>query len=158
MRRLIPVVALVAIALAGAVGSAAEVPATPHKPRPHALPSAPAASTVAAQEARPTYKSSGRGRHAIHGLVNINQADEAALELLPGVGPVTAEKIVAQRKLHAFRRVDDITKVKGIGRKKLARMRAFLAVSGPTTIAEDDGATAPPRTAAAVEGEAPQGD
>ena len=83
----------------------------------------------------------GRGRQTLHGTVNINAADEATLELLPGVGEVTAAKIVAYRKQRPFKRVEDLTRVKGIGKKKLARMKPFLAISGPSTLAEED---APP--------------
>jgi competence protein ComEA len=144
MRRAVLALALSLACSEGGAAFAGESPAPAHRPRPHGLPVAPAAPVEILRS------TGGRGRHAIHGVVNINQADQAALELLPGVGEVTAQRILVQRKAHPFRRVDDITKVKGIGRKKLARMRSFLAVSGPTTIAEDDPA---PRAAEAAEAE-----
>lgn len=54
-------------------------------------------------------------------LVNLNSADQAALESLPGVGPVTAEAILAWRTEHgAFTSVDELLEVDGIGEATLA--------------------------------------
>lgn len=100
-------------------------------PRP-----APAASVEPAAGKEPTGR--GRGKHVLRGVVNLNQADEATLELLPGVGPATAQKIVALRQKRPFKRVEDVTRVKGIGKKKLASMKPFLSVSGPSTLVEED--------------------
>lgn len=62
--------------------------------------------------------------------VNINKADAAQLETLPGVGPSTAEKIVAYRKANGpFRSVDELTRVSGIGEAKLSQMAPHIAVS-----------------------------
>jgi competence protein ComEA len=55
---------------------------------------------------------------------------------LPGVGPSRAEAIVSYRKSHPFKRVDELTRIKGIGRKSLVRLRALLTTSGPTTLKE----------------------
>ena len=50
------------------------------------------------------------------GLVNLNTADQAALETLPGVGPVTAAAILEWRSQHgAFTSVDELLEVSGIG-------------------------------------------
>jgi competence protein ComEA len=50
------------------------------------------------------------------GLVNINTATSAQLEELPGVGPVTAESIIAFRTEHgAFSSVEELLDVSGIG-------------------------------------------
>lgn len=99
---------------------------------------APARTASATTEAPPRSGPRGRGRRTLRGVININQADQATLELLPGVGEVTASKIIEHRRSHPFRRVEDITRVKGIGRKKLARMRPYLNVGGPTTLTEED--------------------
>ncbi len=57
-------------------------------------------------------------------LVSINQADEAALCSLPGVGPATARRIIAYRTERGpFGKVDDLLKVPGIGPAKLAAIR-----------------------------------
>ncbi len=59
--------------------------------------------------------------------VNINTADKGQLILLPGIGPVTAEAILAYRQDNGnFKSVDELTKVKGIGDKTLAKLKPFL--------------------------------
>jgi competence protein ComEA len=63
------------------------------------------------------------------GLIPINQADASALEELPGVGPVLAERIVAHREANgAFEVVEDLLDVPGIGEAKLASMRDVISV------------------------------
>ncbi len=73
---------------------------------------------------------------AASGVVNINEASSDQLQLLPGVGPSRAEAIVSYRKSHPFKRVEELTRIKGIGRKSLLRLRALLSTSGPTTLKE----------------------
>ncbi len=54
-------------------------------------------------------------------LVNLNTADQVALESLPGVGPVTAGSILAWRSEHGgFSSVDELLEVDGIGEATLA--------------------------------------
>ncbi len=63
--------------------------------------------------------------------VNLNSATTGELETLPYVGPKRAMAIVALRtKLGRFKSVDELLKVKGIGRGTLKRMRPLLTV-GP---------------------------
>lgn len=63
------------------------------------------------------------------GRVNINTATQAQLEQLPGVGPSTAEKIIAYRQEHGrFSRPESIQEVKGIGPKKYEKMAAFIGI------------------------------
>lgn len=63
------------------------------------------------------------------GLVNINSADSAQLQMLPGVGPATAEKIITYREqVGRFKRKEDIKDVNGIGEKKYAKMEALITV------------------------------
>jgi competence protein ComEA len=66
-------------------------------------------------------------------VVNINTATVAELGLLPGVGPSKAAAIVKYRKARPFKKVEDILRVKGIGRKSFRAMRPYLSVEGPTT-------------------------
>ncbi|MBO9523355.1 MAG: ComEA family DNA-binding protein [Nocardioidaceae bacterium] len=55
--------------------------------------------------------------------VNLNTATAEGLDELPGVGPVTAQKIIAWRTEHgAFRSVDELLEVDGIGPKTLAEL------------------------------------
>jgi competence protein ComEA len=68
------------------------------------------------------------------GTVNINTATVEELIRLPGIGPAKAAAIAAFRQKHgAFGRIEDLDRVKGFGRKTLARLRPNLSVSGPTT-------------------------
>jgi competence ComEA-like helix-hairpin-helix protein len=69
----------------------------------------------------------------IDGVVNLNTAPTEVLSLLPGVGPAKASAIVTYRKRRPFRTVDELVRIKGIGRKMVRRLRPHLAVAGPTT-------------------------
>jgi len=61
-------------------------------------------------------------------LVNINQASLEALIGLPGIGPVTAEKIINFRKEQLFTRIEEIQKVPGIGPATFEQIKIFLTV------------------------------
>ena len=61
-------------------------------------------------------------------LVNINQASLETLISLPGIGPVTAEKIILYRESQAFLRVEDIQKVPGIGPATFEQIKPYLTV------------------------------
>lgn len=72
---------------------------------------------------------SGSPGDSADGLIPINQADVSALEGLPGVGPVLAERIVAHREANGpFEVVEDLLEVSGIGEAKLASMRDLIRV------------------------------
>ncbi|HNX91263.1 MAG TPA: helix-hairpin-helix domain-containing protein [Candidatus Omnitrophota bacterium] len=59
--------------------------------------------------------------------INMNTASIADIELLPGVGPGLARRIVEYRELVGkFRSPEDLKSVKGIGEKKLEVIRPFL--------------------------------
>ena len=61
------------------------------------------------------------------GLISLNQATEAELESLPGVGPVLAGRIVAHRESQGpFQEVEDLLRVPGIGEAKLASLRDLV--------------------------------
>jgi len=68
------------------------------------------------------------------GVININTASAEQLRLLPGIGPSRAARIVSFRSLKPFRRVLELARVKGIGRKTIRRLKAYLRVEGPTTL------------------------
>lgn len=62
-------------------------------------------------------------------LINLNTADAAALDTLPGVGPATADKIVADREANGpFASVEDLSRVSGIGPKKLEQLKDLVCV------------------------------
>ncbi len=61
--------------------------------------------------------------------VDLNTADAALLDTLPGVGPVTAESILAWRSQHGrFSTVEELLEVKGIGERTLEELRPHLSV------------------------------
>ncbi len=59
------------------------------------------------------------------GLLDLNTATEKELRSIKGIGPVLAERIIAGRP---YRTIDDLLKVKGIGLKKLKKMRLYFVV------------------------------
>ncbi|NBD12527.1 helix-hairpin-helix domain-containing protein [Corallococcus sp. Z5C101001] len=71
------------------------------------------------------------------GVVNLNEASAAELDLLPGVGEKAAQRILEHRKKRPFGRVEELVRVKGFGKKKFLKLRAHLALSGPTTLKQE---------------------
>jgi competence protein ComEA len=69
------------------------------------------------------------------GQVNLNTASAEELQRLPGVGPSRAVAIVEYRERHPFRRVEELMRIRGIGRKTFRRLRPLLTLDGPTTLA-----------------------
>lgn len=61
--------------------------------------------------------------------VNINTATSEELQQVPGIGPATAQKIVQMRKSYGpFKSVDDLLAIRGLGEKRLDKMRKYLTV------------------------------
>ncbi|MTI87455.1 MAG: hypothetical protein FH748_05750 [Balneolaceae bacterium] len=59
--------------------------------------------------------------------ININTADAATLQLLPGIGPAYAKRIIEYRTENgSFKTVQEITNVKGIGPKTLQKLRPII--------------------------------
>jgi competence protein ComEA len=72
----------------------------------------------------------------IIGTLNLNSATLEQLMLLPTVGPVEAERIVAwRRKNGGFKRTADLRRVKGFGHKTFKKLEPFLDIKGDTTLA-----------------------
>lgn len=70
----------------------------------------------------------GAGAEA-SGLINLNTATAEQLDTLPGVGPVTAQAIIAWRTKHGrFSRVAELQEVDGIGAKTYASLAGKLTV------------------------------
>lgn len=68
------------------------------------------------------------------GVVNVNTATAEQLALLPGVGPSRAQSIIEARQRRPFRRVNELIRVRGIGRATLQRLRPYVRVNGETTL------------------------
>ncbi|MGN1414494.1 MAG: helix-hairpin-helix domain-containing protein [Anaerovoracaceae bacterium] len=62
-------------------------------------------------------------------MVNINLASMTELQLLPGVGPSTAQKIVDYRQQNGkFQRIEDIKNISGIGDKTFENLKDFIEI------------------------------
>ena len=71
--------------------------------------------------------------------IDLNTATSELLQRLPGVGPVTAQRILDYRKKSGpFQSVDDLLAVKGISAKRLDKIRPYIMVKLPVQ--------APPKT------------
>ena len=79
--------------------------------------------------AAPAPPAAGTSSAAPAALVNLNTADQAMLETLPGVGPVTAAAILQWRSEHgAFSAVEELLEVSGIGDATLAEIRPHVTL------------------------------
>jgi competence protein ComEA len=65
--------------------------------------------------------------------VNINTANAEELQQVPGIGPATAQKILQMRKSYGpFKSVGDLLAIRGLGQKRLDKMRKYLTVGKPS--------------------------
>jgi competence protein ComEA len=84
--------------------------------------------------------STAKNARSSSGKIDVNTADAATLETLPGVGPTIAQAIVSSRP---FASVDDLSRVPGIGEARLAELRDHVTVSRRTTQREGSRADRP---------------
>lgn len=78
------------------------------------------------RDASATAVSGGSGDNSV---VRLNTATAAQLETLPGIGPALAGRIIEHRSRHgAFRRIEDIQLVPGIGAGRYEKMKGRLAL------------------------------
>jgi len=74
-----------------------------------------------------------KSKGTLTGKVNINEATVEQLAMLPGVGASTAKAIAEYRQKNKFNTVEDLKNIPGIGEKTLAKLVAYVVLTGPTT-------------------------
>ncbi len=113
---------------AAAPSSSAAVPPEPPTPAP---PPAPSAAPEPPPSATPA-PAAVRGRATPEDPVYLNTASPEDLQRLPGVGPKKAASIVALRhRVGRFRQVDELMRVRGIGRASMKKLRPLVRLDPP---------------------------
>lgn len=88
------------------------------------LPSA----SQAAQSSNPARRESAKASSTVT-VVNINTASLAELQTLPGIGAKVAARIVEYREKNgAFKKIEELMNVQGIGEKSFLKLRPQLSV------------------------------
>jgi competence ComEA-like helix-hairpin-helix protein len=65
----------------------------------------------------------------LHAKTDVNKANVKALAKIKNIGKKLAEKIVEFREKHGpFKSLEDLLKIKGLGKKKLAKIRDHIAI------------------------------
>ena len=85
-----------------------------------------ASGVEAAEQGSASYNAAQESETALMGKVHLNTATAEELETLPGVGAVTAQRIVEYRSAHGFAKIEDLMNVKGIGQAKFKKMQPWL--------------------------------
>ncbi|HZX96519.1 MAG TPA: helix-hairpin-helix domain-containing protein [Myxococcales bacterium] len=106
--------------LAALLGAATELP----------LPAPPADQPVAAPAAKPH---KNHGKPPMAGVLNLNRATEAELQLLPGIGKRRAQLIVERREKKPYASVEEVGRIKGM-RLLVQRLKSHLTIQGDTTL------------------------
>ena len=96
----------------------------------------PAASTQIsrAPEAFPSRPQKlSRSDRAVPGPIDLNRADVADLQRLPGIGPTIAQRIIEAREQRGrFEAIDELLTVPGIGAKKFDAIKELVTVETPS--------------------------
>ncbi len=88
-------------------------------PTPAQHDAVPQAEQITTPQITHTPSATSHASPPISGIININQASQAQLEELPGIGPVLATRIIAERERQPFMTVEELTRVPGIAEKRL---------------------------------------
>ncbi len=89
----------------------------------------PAGTAAPVGTAAPAAAAAKKAPAVVGTKVNINTADEAALKSLKGIGEKKAKAIIEYRQKNGpFKSVDDLGKVKGIGDKRLGKLKDQVTV------------------------------
>jgi competence protein ComEA len=90
-------------------------------------------TTTAADASAPAHASHASGDDPVY----LNEATVDDLRRLPGVGEKRAEAILELRKkLGRFKQIEDLLRVKGIGRSTLRRIRPLVRIDHPQAVVE----------------------
>jgi competence protein ComEA len=128
--------AVIVLGLAGVAGVLRAWVAAPPRMLEH-RPAAPSTAHVVAgvdsapamsEPAAPSEKSEAPVSAARR--INVNSASAAELDLLPGIGPALAGRIIADREANGpFRTLDDLDRVSGIGPKTVAKLAPYATAN-----------------------------
>lgn len=79
----------------------------------------------------------GEDEETLRGDVNLNSASTDELDMLPGVGPAIASRIVEYRNKRQFEKPRHLKRVKGIGPVTFSEMKPYVTTQGDTTIHQE---------------------
>ena len=94
-------------------------------PRPGQVPS-PMTTSAAPMAARTSGLS--KKELALTETINVNNADQATLQKLPGIGPKISQRILDERDKRPFQTIDELRRVSGIGPKTLEKLRPHVSI------------------------------
>jgi competence ComEA-like helix-hairpin-helix protein len=78
---------------------------------------------------KPEFKTGNSNDLPVENSIDINKAAKIAFERLPGIGPKTADKIIAYRiKIKRFEKLEELLNVKGIGKTKFNKIKKYLYI------------------------------
>lgn len=91
--------------------------------------------SIEAKQPAPSVSSQPTPRPAtVKARLDVNRATAQEFDQLPGIGPALAQRILDYRRSHGpFTAVEDLSLVKGIGSKKLDRLRGLVTIRSETT-------------------------
>lgn len=125
--------------------------ATPRTTTANATPASTASSDAPPSNAPPT--STAHGHATPSEPVYLNHASVDDLRRLPGVGPKRAEAIlVLRQRLGRFQRVEDLLRVKGLGRAAVKKWRPLVRLDAPSAPPAPPAPTAPEALAPPAQG------